>query len=111
MVQDKKDIIEGLDRIATDARVSKTMKKRNKVSFWLTLTQAAKSFTPSEAVAVLDSARSLDKEIIQLSNEVIINKNSLPTLLHSAIAVDLQTFGVHAKGAGDALINDFPVRL
>jgi len=33
MVQDKKDIIEGLDRIATDARVSKTTKKRNKVSF------------------------------------------------------------------------------
>jgi len=26
MVQDKKDIIEGLDRIATDARVSKTTK-------------------------------------------------------------------------------------
>lgn len=28
MVQDKKDIIEGLDRIATDARVSKITKKR-----------------------------------------------------------------------------------
>jgi len=27
MVQDKKDIIEGLDRIATDARVSKITKK------------------------------------------------------------------------------------
>lgn len=77
----------------------------------MTLIQAAKGFTPSEAVAVLDSARSLDKEIIQLSNEVIINKNNIPTLLHSTIATDLQTFGVHAKAAGEALINDFTVRI
>jgi len=81
------------------------------VNFWLTLTQAAKSFTPSEAVAVLDSAQSLDKEIIQLSNEVIIDKNNIPALLHSTIAADLQTFGVHAKGAVEALISDFPVRI
>jgi len=32
MVQDKKDIIEGLDRIATDARVSKITEKKEESS-------------------------------------------------------------------------------
>jgi len=76
----------------------------------LTRTQAAKSFAPSEAVAVLDSARSLDQEIVRVSNEVIISKNNIPVFLHSTIAAYLQAFGVHAQVAGEALISDFPVR-
>ncbi|KAF5353546.1 hypothetical protein D9756_007813 [Leucocoprinus leucothites] len=89
MLQDKKDIIDGLDLVTSDAR-------------------AAKSFISSEAAEVLNAARPLSQEMIHLSNEVIANKNNIPSPFHSAVSADLQTIIAHAKWAGDALVSDCP---
>lgn len=59
----------------------------------------------------MSAARSLSKEIIQLSDKFISDKNIIPALLHPTIAADLQTIGIHAKQAGEAIISDCPVRI
>lgn len=60
---------------------------------------------------MLSAANRLAQEIHQLSDVVIRHKNEIPSALHSTIANDLQAITLHAKGAGESLINDCPVRI
>ncbi|KAJ3573275.1 hypothetical protein NP233_g2522 [Leucocoprinus birnbaumii] len=84
MIKDKNAIIEGLDRIANDAK-------------------AAKGFTSTEASEVLDAIRPLSQEMIHLASEVIAVKDNIPSFLHGTIASDLGDIITHARAAGDAL--------
>lgn len=79
-------------------------------SWWDFIFKAVRTFDEGDATEIIARTRRLANQIEDVTAMLISKKDAIPLSLHGAVAQGLQAIKSHAKGAGDALVNDCPVR-